>query len=78
MFICPHCGERSDIFGHGGAREEAVKLNLPFLGEVPLNIAIRTGADEGAPVAISNGAESEAYRQIATTLWQSLTKSAAA
>jgi len=40
-FQCPHCGERSDIFGHGGARHEAERLGVPFLGEIPLHIAIR-------------------------------------
>ena len=40
-FQCPHCGERSDIFGHGGARHEAERLGVPFLGEVPLHMAIR-------------------------------------
>ena len=50
MFICPHCGERSDIFGHGGARAEAERLGVPFLGEVPLDISIRENSDAGKPV----------------------------
>jgi len=49
-FICPHCGARSDIFGHGGARREADRLGVPFLGEVPLDIAIREKSDAGSPV----------------------------
>ena len=49
MFICPHCGTRSDIFGHGGARHEAERLGVPFLGEVPLAIDIREKSDAGAP-----------------------------
>lgn len=50
-FLCPHCGERSDIFGHGGARDEAQKRGVPFLGEVPLHAEIRAKSDEGEPVA---------------------------
>jgi hypothetical protein len=50
-FLCPrHCGQRSDIFGHGGAREEAEKLGVPFLGEVPLHLDIRTTSDSGNPI----------------------------
>ncbi|MFD0387713.1 Mrp/NBP35 family ATP-binding protein [Tistrella bauzanensis] len=48
-FTCPHCGGRSDIFGHGGARDEALKLGLPFLGAVPLDLDVRIMSDEGAP-----------------------------
>ena len=49
-FICPHCGTRSDIFGHGGARREAERLGVPFLGEVPLAMDIREKFDAGDPV----------------------------
>src|SRR5271166_5741775 len=52
-FICPHCGERTDVFSHGGARKEAEKLGVPFLGEVPLDIAIRAHSDDGRPVVAS-------------------------
>jgi ATP-binding protein involved in chromosome partitioning len=52
-FICPHCGTRSDIFGHGGARHEAERLGVPFLGEVPLAMEIREQSDAGAPVVVS-------------------------
>ncbi len=52
-FICPNCGERSDIFGHGGAREEAERLGVPFLGEIPLHLEIRTNSDAGKPVVVS-------------------------
>src|SRR3984885_14570563 len=66
-FICPHCGTRSDIFGHGGARHEAERLNVPFLGEVPLDMAIRENSDAGTPVvAIApDGPHAAAYRGIA-------------
>lgn len=46
-FICPDCGKRYDIFGHGGAREKAEEINVPFLGEVPLNIQLRQESDTG-------------------------------
>jgi ATP-binding protein involved in chromosome partitioning len=66
-FICPHCGERSDIFGHGGARAEAERLGVPFLGEVPLDIAIRENSDAGKPVVASapDSPLAQAYRDIA-------------
>ncbi len=49
-FACPHCGERTDIFGHGGAREAAEELGLEFLGEIPLDAATRAGGDAGVPI----------------------------
>jgi ATP-binding protein involved in chromosome partitioning len=49
-FECPHCSERSEIFGHGGGRNEAERLGVPFLGQVPLHEAIRRGGDSGCPV----------------------------
>ncbi|HXE15747.1 MAG TPA: iron-sulfur cluster carrier protein ApbC [Stellaceae bacterium] len=52
-FLCPHCGERTDIFAHGGARHEAEKLGVPFLGEVPLDLAIRETSDGGRPLVAS-------------------------
>ena len=52
-FVCPKCGEHTDIFGHGGARETAEKLGIPFLGEVPLHLNIRTTADEGEPIVLA-------------------------
>jgi ATP-binding protein involved in chromosome partitioning len=49
-FVCPHCGERTEVFSHGGARKEAQKLGVPFLGEAPLDVAIRVNSDDGRPV----------------------------
>ena len=49
----PKCGERSDIFGHGGARNEAENLGVPFLGEIPLHMDIRSNSDGGTPITIS-------------------------
>ncbi|MBT3930402.1 MAG: Mrp/NBP35 family ATP-binding protein, partial [Rhodospirillaceae bacterium] len=50
MFICPNCGEQTDIFGHGGARAEAERLGCDFLGEIPLDVAIRITSDSGQPI----------------------------
>jgi len=52
-FICPHCGQQSDIFGHGGARQEAAKLDVLFLGAIPLHMDIRRCSDDGAPIVVS-------------------------
>ncbi|MFL9828389.1 P-loop NTPase [Rhodoplanes sp. SY1] len=67
-FLCPKCGERSDIFGHGGARDEAARLGVPFLGEVPLHMAIRENSDAGRPVVATDadGPHAVIYRDIAT------------
>jgi ATP-binding protein involved in chromosome partitioning len=66
-FQCPHCGTKSDIFGHGGARHEAEKLGVPFLGEIPLHMAIRATSDAGTPVVDSepDGPHAAIYRAIA-------------
>jgi ATP-binding protein involved in chromosome partitioning len=73
-FICPHCGERSDIFGHGGARAEAARLGVPFLGEVPLTLVVRETSDEGRPVVATDpdSAVAKAYRGIAARAWEEL------
>ena len=49
-FLCPRCDERTEIFSHGGARQAAEAMGVPFLGEVPLNVAIREGGDNGKPI----------------------------
>ncbi|MGH6673301.1 MAG: P-loop NTPase [Xanthobacteraceae bacterium] len=66
-FLCPHCGERSEIFGHGGARHESERLNVPFLGEVPLEMEIREKSDSGLPVvaAAPDGRYAKIFRDIA-------------
>jgi ATP-binding protein involved in chromosome partitioning len=66
-FICPHCQGRSDIFAHGGARHEAEKRGVAFLGEVPLDIAIRETSDAGRPIvaASPDGAHAQAFHAIA-------------
>ena len=66
-FLCPSCGTRSDIFGHGGARKEAERLGVPFLGEVPLHMTIREKSDAGLPVVATepDGPHAKIYREIA-------------
>lgn len=73
-FQCPHCGTRSDIFGHGGARHEAAKLGVAFLGEVPLHIDIRTSSDAGRPVTAlePNGTHAQVYRRLAQRVAEQL------
>src|SRR5271169_6694372 len=65
-FQCPHCGTKSDIFGHGGARHEAERLAVPFLGEIPLHMSIRTTSDAGTPVVESepDGPHAAIFRAI--------------
>jgi ATP-binding protein involved in chromosome partitioning len=69
-FLCPSCGERSDIFSHGGARREAERMNVPFLGEVPLHMTIREKSDAGLPVVATEPDSSHAkiYRDIAAKI----------
>ncbi|MBP6769984.1 MAG: iron-sulfur cluster carrier protein ApbC [Reyranella sp.] len=73
-FLCPHCGERSEIFGHGGAREEAEKLGVPFLGEVPLHLDIRTTSDSGHPIVVSkpDSPHAQVYKNVAGRVWKQL------
>ncbi|WP_375464735.1 P-loop NTPase [uncultured Methylobacterium sp.] len=74
-FVCPNCGHESHIFGHGGARAEAQRLGVPFLGEVPLNMTIRETSDSGRPVVATapDGPQAQVYRAIAKQLWANLT-----
>ena len=73
-FICPHCGSATDIFAHGGAQSEAKRLGVPFLGEVPLELAIRETSDAGKPVVVSapSSPAAAAYRAIAAKAWAEL------
>ena len=74
FFIAPDTGKRYDIFGHGGARREAERLGVPFLGEVPLEMGIRESSDAGTPVVVSkpDGPEAKIYRDIAGKVWDRL------
>lgn len=73
-FVCPKCGERSDIFGHGGAKAEAEKLNIPFLGGVPLHMDIRAKSDDGQPIVASapDSPHAAIYRELAAKAWAEL------
>jgi len=69
-FLCPDCGGRHDIFGHGGARAEAERLDVPFLGEIPLTMKIRETSDAGTPIVVSDpeGAVAGIYKNIAAAV----------
>ena len=73
-FVCPHCGERSDIFTHGGARRAAEQMGVDFLGEIPLDMEIRETSDNGKPIVAANpqSPHAQAYRAIAERLWRKL------
>ncbi|MEZ5647881.1 MAG: iron-sulfur cluster carrier protein ApbC [Alphaproteobacteria bacterium] len=73
-FSCPHCGQRTEIFAHGGARQEAERLGVEFLGEIPLDLAIRETSDAGQPIVISRPQDPHAlvYRDIAARIWTQL------
>lgn len=74
IFHCPHCGQASEIFSHGGAQREAERLGVPFLGEVPLYLPIRTGSDSGTPFVVEHpqAPEAQSYQQIAQKIITSL------
>ncbi|MDP6709321.1 MAG: P-loop NTPase, partial [Alphaproteobacteria bacterium] len=67
FFSCPHCGERSEIFGHGGAKRTAEEMGMDFLGEIPLHIAVRETSDAGTPIVATDpdSAEARAYMGVA-------------
>ncbi len=73
-FVCGHCSHRTEIFSHGGGRQAAEKLGIPFLGEIPIDPAIRTGGDAGMPIMIADPSspQSLAFQQIAATLDETL------
>jgi ATP-binding protein involved in chromosome partitioning len=70
-YVCPKCGDEAHIFGHGGAKAEAARLSADFLGEVPLDIAIRETSDRGEPIVMSkpSSPHAKAYRDIAQKVW---------
>jgi len=79
-FLCPSCGTRSDIFGYGGARKEAERQGVPFLGEVPLHMTIREKSDSGLPVVATepDGPHAKIYRDIAIKVLEQIKGGAAA
>ena len=70
VFICPHCGKPSNIFGHGGAEADAHRMGVPFLGAIPLHMDIREHSDAGTPVVVSqpDSPHAAAYRKIALNI----------
>ncbi|MEQ1653423.1 MAG: Mrp/NBP35 family ATP-binding protein, partial [Hyphomicrobium sp.] len=70
-FLCPSCGTRADIFGHGGARDEAAKLGVTFLGEVPLHMDIRETSDSGKPLTVTapDSVHAGIFRELAAKVW---------
>ena len=67
-YICPNCGHEEHIFGHGGVAAEAARLNLPFLGELPLSLEVRIAGDAGTPIAAGDGPAAQAYAALAARL----------
>lgn len=78
-FICPACGTRSEIFGHGGAQEEAKRLQAPFLGSVPLHMDIRETSDGGQPVVVGmpESEHAKIYTNIAAKVWEEVQEKSA-
>ncbi|MEP3047486.1 MAG: Mrp/NBP35 family ATP-binding protein [Roseibium sp.] len=78
FFLCPDCGGRHDIFGHGGARAEAERLGVPFLGEIPLEMKIRETSDAGTPVVVSDpeGPFAKIYKDIAAKVFAGIEEAA--
>jgi len=73
-YLCPHCGGRDEIFGHGGAALASEALHVPFLGEVPLDKAIRVSADSGTPVVLAepDSPSGKAFQEVAGKLAQQI------
>jgi ATP-binding protein involved in chromosome partitioning len=79
-YHCPNCGHEAHIFGHGGAKAEADKLGVPFLGEVPLELAVRETGDAGMPITLAapQGSQAQHFRKISAALWQQIRSTVAA
>ena len=71
-YACPHCGELSHPFGTGGAEAAAADMGVPFLGRLPLSLAVREASDAGKPPAASPGADADAFAAIASKLWDAV------
>jgi ATP-binding protein involved in chromosome partitioning len=80
FYCCPNCGHRAELFGHGGAAQEAARLGVPFLGEIPLLLDIRTMSDAGTPISAADpdGVAAQAYATLAQRVWTALQAPAAA
>jgi ATP-binding protein involved in chromosome partitioning len=71
-YVCPHCGERSDPFGSGGAEAAAAEMGVPFLGRLPLSATVRAASDAGNPPALGEGAEADAFAALAQKIVEAL------
>jgi len=73
-YVCPHCGGRDEIFGHGGAAQASETLHVPLLGQIPLDTAIRVSADSGTPVVLAEpeSASGRAFRDVTGKLAQQI------
>ena len=71
-YICPKCGHKAEIFGHGGVMAEAENLAIPFLGEIPLDLDVRLSGDSGCPVSVGNKSVSQAFNDLADVLVKKL------
>lgn len=69
-YICPKCGHEAHLFGHGGVARDAVEMNLPYLGEIPLQLEVRLAGDSGRPVALGDGDVADAYARLADRMIQ--------
>ena len=80
FFVCGHCGERTEIFSHGGGERAAEKLGIPFLGRVPIDPVIRAGGDTGNPIVVAkpDSPQAQAFREIAAKLAAALQTGGAA
>jgi ATP-binding protein involved in chromosome partitioning len=76
-YVCPHCGKRDDIFGHGGGKQEAERMEVPFLGEIPLYAEIRVCGDKGIPIVVAepNGEPAKAFLRCGETVLRLVEKS---
>jgi len=67
-FVCPHCGGRTEIFGHGGGRQAAEEIGVPFLGEVPIDASLRVSGDVGIPLTPEEGEVAKSFMEVARKL----------
>jgi len=75
-YVCPHCRQRDDVFGHGGGGAEAIRRGVPLLGEIPLFTGIRECGDNGEPIVLTAPASepAQAFLRCAETVWQQIQK----
>jgi ATP-binding protein involved in chromosome partitioning len=74
VYVCPKCGHSSHIFGQGGGQKVAKEIDVPVLGDIPLDTVVREGSDSGQPVTIAqpHGEIAKTYHNIAQEIWTRL------